>query len=305
MEQLPRASCKRLVPEGGRVCIVGAGTTGLLAAKTCLEEGLAPTVFEQTERIGGVWRLDDAPTRVAYESLYTNSSGSMMCISDYPLDRNLYGHFPRRQDICNYYEAYAGRFDVVKHIKFETCVVAVRREPHHWIVTTSCRGAIQQSLFDAVFICTGQFGEPAAPTLAGSNTFIGRILHSSQYLHARDLEGKRVVIVGIGNSALDISLEAARGNCTSVTVLCSNGAHIIPVADHEGRPVDQMMLTRLCSNLPSTVRQLLMYRMCAGTLSVFRDHGMPPLPAMASEAGSANLKEHVEYRRHLRNSRIE
>lgn len=295
----------RIVPDGGRICIVGGGTTGLLAAKSCIDEGLSPTVFEKTSRVGGVWRLDEYPDRVAYKSLYTNSSGSMMCISDYPLDAKLHGCFPYRQDICDYYESYISHFELDDFVVFGTTVISVHREDSQWIVHTSdASGTRETHLFDAVFLCTGQFKEPKFPPLPSAEAFCGTISHSSSYRDASNLQGRSLVLVGLGNSALDISLEAVRAGCASVTILCRSGTNIIPVADYYGRPADQMLNTRFYSNLPSLLKQLFFFQIIRGTNAEFQRYGMPAPPHEQKHMGFSNLKEHVAYRQFLREGRI-
>jgi len=109
--------------------------------------------------------------------------------------------------------------------------------------------------------------------------------------------------VGIGNSALDISLEAARAGAT-VVVACRSGTNVIPVADHRGRPIDQMMNTRFYNSLPASLRNALFYRLVYGTNAEFQRSGMPPPRGGAGSQGFSNLKEHVEYKRLLRQGRI-
>lgn len=293
-----------LVPKGGKVCIVGGGTVGILAAKNCIAEGFLPTVFEQTQRVGGVWRLDDAPNRVAYESLYTNSSGAMMGISDFPLPQELQDVFPTRQDICDYYERYVDKFHLDKYIKFGARVESVRRDAAAgWVVEVSQAQGREEHTFDAIFLCAGQFREPLVPEIPGAERFRGRVSHSAAYRNAAGLAGKRVVVVGNGNSALDISLEAARAGAT-VTVLCRSGNTVIPVADFHGRPVDQMLNTRTFTAIPGSLRKLLFYRLVSGNTSEFVQKGMPQPPTAAQSLGFANLKEHVAYRQLMGEGRI-
>jgi len=173
------------------------------------------------------------------------------------------------------------------------------------VEVVSCDSGVRtMHKFDAVFICTGQFHHPKVPEMPGLQSFKGRVRHSAAYRNASDLKGRRVVIVGFGNSALDISLEAARGGATSVVVLCRSGTNVLPVADFHGRPADQMLNTRAFTAMPSFLRNLFFFRMVHGTTAGFRRHGMP---APASEKGSmgfANLKEHVVYRQLLEEGAI-
>jgi len=130
------------------------------------------------------------------------------------------------------------------------------------------------------------------PPLRGIDGFHWRIRHSAEYRNADDLKGKRVVIVGNGNSALDISLEAACNGCASVIICCRSCTNVIPVADANGRPVDQLLTTRLFQALPASLRGLFFLRLVSGTNAVFQKHGMPKPNGPAGSMGFSNLKEH-------------
>jgi len=93
------------LPPGSKVCVIGAGTTGLLAAKNAREQGYIPTIFEKTGSVGGVWRQDNPGPKQhspAYDSLYTNSSYTMMNISDFPFPFKTKYHFPTRSRTAEY-----------------------------------------------------------------------------------------------------------------------------------------------------------------------------------------------------------
>ena len=106
--------------------------------------------------------------------------GRMMCISDFPMDAGLQDQFPRRQEICAYYEAYVHHFELAQYIRFGTKVISVSREASCWAVRVSTNEDQQEDLrFDAVFVCTGQFREPEIPQFPTTMSFKGSISHAS------------------------------------------------------------------------------------------------------------------------------
>ncbi|CAK0828454.1 unnamed protein product, partial [Prorocentrum cordatum] len=126
--------------------------------------------------------------------------------------------------------------------------------------------------------------------------FTGVVRHSQAYRNAAGLQGRHVVLLGVGNSALDIALEAARGDAASVTIVCRGGTTIIPVADDDGRPLDGVLLTRFFQSLlPPALRMLLFYLLTRATNEDFRAAGLPEPPggfgsATAAKEQFSNLK---------------
>jgi cation diffusion facilitator CzcD-associated flavoprotein CzcO len=99
---------------------------------------------------------------------------------------------------------------------------------------------VSEHEFAAVFVTSGQFWDPVWPKLPGQASFKGRVTHSHDYRNNVDTAGKNVLFVGIGNSALDLSLEVALGDAEAVSISCRSGTTIIPVSDNEGQPIDQV-----------------------------------------------------------------
>jgi dimethylaniline monooxygenase (N-oxide forming) len=135
------------LPPGSKIAIIGGGTVGIIAARQCLDYGFVPTVFEKTSSVGGIWRQDPpGPSQhsPAYDSLYTNSSNTMMNISDFPFPFKTAGGFPTRDEICRYYEAYCEKFGLQKYIQFQSDVQHVEPAEYdesgtatRWKVTVS------------------------------------------------------------------------------------------------------------------------------------------------------------------------
>ncbi|CAB1324189.1 unnamed protein product [Coregonus sp. 'balchen'] len=202
------------------VAVIGAGPSGLTSIKSCLDEGLEPTCFESSEDIGGLWRFKEHPDpgrANIYQSVIINSSKEMMSYSDFPPPAHLPNNMHHSQ-LLIYLRLYAENFDLFKHILFQTTVVSVRQRPDfpvsgQWEVETErTEGQRETQVFDAVMVCTGHFTRPHLPLndFPGIEEFEGRYLHSWEYRSAEGLQGKKVVVVGIGNSGGDIAVDASR-----------------------------------------------------------------------------------------------
>ena len=193
------------------VAVIGAGTAGLAAIKCALEVGLKPTVFEQETWLGGIWRYTEDVTKpcVAHSTI-TNVSKHSMCFSDFPMPKEFPNFLPHQQ-LQKYFEMYASHFDLVDKIRFGTAVTAVTPCADHdltgkWNVhyhSLSDNGA-QESVvetFNFVMVCTGYFSVPVMPEIPGLDRFEGDVIHSKSYKTWKPFEGKRVLVIGLGNSA--------------------------------------------------------------------------------------------------------
>ncbi|OWK08194.1 FMO4, partial [Cervus elaphus hippelaphus] len=153
-----------------KVAVIGAGVSGLMSLKCCVDEGLEPTCFEKTEDIGGLWRFketsEDGMTRV-YKSLVTNVCKEMSCYSDFPFQED-YPNFMNQEKFWNYLQEFAEYFDLLKYIRFKTTVRSITKPPDfsetgQWDVVTETEGRQVRAVFDAVMVCTGHFLNPRLP----------------------------------------------------------------------------------------------------------------------------------------------
>ena len=192
--------------------MIGAGVSGLAAAKCLLDEGIEPVVFEQASEIGGLWNYhEELPDggSVMYRSLRTNTSKQTLAFSDFPLPENL-PDFPHHTDILQYLRNYVAHFGLQQYIQLNTVVESVEpTDQWKWTVRTRTRETITTETFDAVIVCSGRDRYPALPDIPGSKTFSGEILHSSRYKGPEDFAGKDVVVAGVGSSGVDIVVEVS------------------------------------------------------------------------------------------------
>lgn len=191
-----------------RVAVIGAGAGGLSAARYLLERDHDVTVYELGSRVGGLWVYDnDNGLSAAYRSLHINSEPRATHYSGYPFPKGT-PLFPSHREVSAYLETFADHFRIRERIRFNSRVTSV--EPldggpgQGWIVRL---GDGTKKRFDAVVVATGHQGVPAHPDFASD--FTGQYLHSHDYREPEPFREKRVLVVGVGNSGLDIAADVA------------------------------------------------------------------------------------------------
>src|SRR4051794_26313938 len=180
--------------QGARVAVVGAGPSGIVAAKYALEAGFAVTVFEASDGLGGQWDTT-APHSGAWPGMHTNTSRPMTAFSDFPAPAEHPLH-PVAEQIHAYLQAYASTFGVIDHIRFETPVAQVRAG---WTV--------DGEPFDAVVVASGRFGRPRWPGVV--DRFRGKLLHTYDYPGAEAFADRATLVYGNGISGAEIAADLA------------------------------------------------------------------------------------------------
>lgn len=191
-----------------RICVVGAGPAGLVMAKSLLEEGLEPVVYEAAGTLGGVWTLAQQKSFGVYRNTRFQNSADTSFFSDFP-PRAGQSLFPGVGEVRTYLEDYAEAFGLNRFIHYRSKVVSVMEEDGQWRVELNRDGVREVGYFDGVALCHGRYHHPAIPKVEGLRDFQGEVLHSGQYYDNRILEGKRVLVVGNGVSGMDIAEEAS------------------------------------------------------------------------------------------------
>uniref|UniRef100_A0A8C9DMG7 Flavin-containing monooxygenase n=1 Tax=Prolemur simus TaxID=1328070 RepID=A0A8C9DMG7_PROSS len=265
-----------------RIAVIGAGASGLSSIKCCLEEGLEPVCFERTDDIGGLWRFQENPEEERasiYKSVIINTSKEMMCFSDYPIPDH-YPNFMHNSQILEYFRLYAKEFDLLKYIRFKTTVCSVKKQPDfstsgQWEVVTESAGKKEMDVFDGVMVCTGHHTTAHLPleSFPGINKFKGQYLHSRDYKNPEGFAGKRVIIIGIGNSGGDLAVEIS---CTAKQVFLSTrrGAWILHRVGDHGYPFDVVFSSRLKYFLTKILSESLINTYLEKKLNKKFDHEM-------------------------------
>ncbi|KAM9324557.1 flavin-containing monooxygenase 5-like [Gastrophryne carolinensis] len=265
---------------GKKVAVIGAGSSGLAAIKTCLEEGLEPTCFERSEDIGGLWRFKEEPEdgrASIYKSVIINTSKEMMCYSDFPIPED-FPNYMHNSKIITYFRMYAEHFHLTQYIQFKTSVLSVTKRADfattgQWDVTTEKDGKQETAIFDAVLICSGHHTEAHLPldSFPGIKNFKGRYLHSRDYKKPEEFEGKRVLVIGVGNSGGDIAVESSR-TASQVFLSTRRGTWIFNRVTDYGYPVDMVFNTRLQSVLRGVLPSYIVNYLAEAKLNKRFDH---------------------------------
>ena len=221
-----------------RAAVIGAGASGLVTAKLLAESGTDVTVYESGSHVGGLWVYDnDNGQSIAYRNLHINTHKRRTQFRHFPFPAGTID-FARHDTLAKYFSDYADYFGIRPLIRFNDRVLRVEESDGRWAVTASSSGTDR---FDAVVVASGHFGTPRWPQLPGSYT--GDLIHSAAYRTQEGFAGKRVLLIGIGQSACDIAVDVSW--VADRTVISDRtGALVGPRWVLAGIPRD-LLLTRL------------------------------------------------------------
>ncbi|KAG9288446.1 hypothetical protein G9A89_015652 [Geosiphon pyriformis] len=244
-----------------RIAIIGAGPAGLAAIKQCIDDQLDMICFEQNEHIAGLWRyveIDETnpdPHSSVYKTTVINTSKETMSFSDFPIPQDWPTFLPNPM-IAKYYDMYADHFNLRPHIKLNCKVVQISQlSDGRWKVRYAYNNddLEQEEEFDYVMVCTGHHRKHRWPTYIGMESFGGKQLHSHFYRDPTKFYNKRVVVVGLGNSGVDISVELSHV-ASQVYISSRRGTipWVIPRRSIFGKPMDHSM-TRFSKKIPRSI----------------------------------------------------
>ena len=211
-----------------QVCVIGAGVSGLAAAKAFAARGHHVTIVEKSEDLGGVWN----PAR-SYPDVQTQSPKDLYRYTDQAMPDS-YPEWPKGPQVHAYLSDYARGHGLDHLMRFGTSVVAMDRRTDGkpgWTLELETRNGNTSEAFDFVAICTGQFNEPQTLSLPGDSAFTaqgGQILHSSSYHDASLAKGRKVAILGGSKSATDIAVNAVNSGASEVTIVYREPVWRIP-----------------------------------------------------------------------------
>ncbi|MGA8248447.1 MAG: NAD(P)-binding domain-containing protein [Nocardioides sp.] len=266
-------------PDGApTVCIVGAGSSGITAAQVLRAERIGFDCFEMGSGVGGNWRYDnDNGVSSAYRSLHINTSREAMEYASYPMPATL-PDYPNHWQIAAYFDDFVDHFGLRDAIRFRTEVTKVSpAESGGYDVTVRSRDdgrAVETRHYDHVLVANGHHWDPRwpEPSFPGSETFPGQQLHAHYYRTPEVFAGKRVVVLGIGNSATDIAVEASR-HAEETYLAMRRGAWVIPKYLF-GMPTDHLTDSPLARG-PFRLQKLGMRTMLRIAVGRMGDYGLP------------------------------
>jgi hypothetical protein len=264
---------------GENVCVIGAGGSGLAAIKNLKEAGFGVDCYERETSVGGAWnwRHDRSPI---YASTHLISSKPFTQFPDFPMPDD-WPDYPHHSQLLRYFDRYAEHFGLGQHIWFGTEVVRIEPAsepggaPPKWDVTIrgSRGGAPRTMRYAAVVAANGHLWAPKYPEYEGMNEYRGQLIHANAYKDAAQLRGKKVLVIGAGNTGCDIAVEAAQQS--SRCWHSSRRGYWYAPKYAFGRPADQVNDRVLAMRLPLRLRQWLFHRTIRMTVGDLTRFGLP------------------------------
>ncbi|GAC1033421.1 NAD(P)-binding domain-containing protein [Pseudomonas sp. No.21] len=246
--------------------IIGAGPMGLCAARQLQKHGIPFVGFELHDDVGGLWDIDN-PHSTMYESAHLISSKRTTEFSEFPMADDV-APYPHHSEMRRYFRDYAGHFGLREHYQFGTRVQSLERQDKGWKLTSERNGERREWQVDGVLIANGTLHAPNQPELPGR--FDGELLHSADYRSPALFEGKRVLVIGCGNSACDIAVDAVH-RARSVDISVRRGYYFLPKF-LLGRPIDTF---GGAVKLPRPLKQRIDGALIRALIGKPSDYGLP------------------------------
>lgn len=212
-----------------KVAVIGAGPSGITALKNLLDEGLDVIVFDRNHDVGGNWIFSENESHSSvFETTHIISSKTLSQYADFTFDDfdPLTADYPSHDELRRYFQAYARKFGLYEHIRFNTLVIHCERiNDQEWEVTTETDGIRKTASFTDLVVCNGHHWNPRWPKYPGE--FTGEFVHSHSFKKAEPFRDKRVLVIGGGNSACDVAVETSRVS-KMTAISWRRGYRIIP-----------------------------------------------------------------------------
>lgn len=218
-----------------KVCVIGAGPSGITAAKNLKDEALEVVVYDLGSDVGGNWVFtEEVGHSSVFETTHIISSRTLSQYEDYPMPED-YPDYPSHKHLAKYFQDYATHFGLYPLIQFNTLVTHCERNKEgKWQVTTQHNGSETTAEFDALAVCNGHHWLPRMPQYPGQ--FSGEFIHAHEVKRFSRFTGKKVLVIGGGNSAADVAVESSRV-AASVDMSWRRGYWIAPKF-MMGKPAD-------------------------------------------------------------------
>ena len=209
-----------------RVCIIGAGPSGITAIKNISEAGIDVLAYDFNSDVGGNWIYNENVSHSSvFETTHIISSKKLSEFEDFPFGQKV-SDYPSHDELRDYFQAYAKYFNLYPLIEFKTLVKSCVLLPNkNWEVITETELVEKRETFTDLVVCNGHHWEPKLPTYKGQ--FDGDFIHSHQYKKSEPFKDKKVLVIGGGNSACDVAVETSRVS-KQTSMSWRRGYRIIP-----------------------------------------------------------------------------
>lgn len=251
--------------------VVGAGAAGLAAAHALMKAGVPTLVLEKESRLAEPWHR-------RHQRLHLNTHRDLSTLPGvgYPAGTPA---FPHKSAVIRHLNDFSQAHGLP--VAFGVAVEEITFDGDHWTVRTNAGRRLARH----VVVATGRDRQPFIPAWKGMKDFAGRIIHSADFGEAKDYVGKRVLVVGAGNSGFDALNHLANADAQSIWLSARNGPSLLPkrigkVAVHRLSPLMASLPVRLADAVMATTQRLVF-----GDLTKF---GLPPAPIGGASRLSAD-----------------
>ncbi len=287
------------------VGIVGAGAAGICGARHMLAQGFDVTIYEIGSHIGGMWVFKNDNNRSsAYKTLHINTARDLTAFEGFEFEKTVQP-FPDHRDMAKYLRDYAEHFGITKRVRFNTTVMDIRPargyapENPRWEIEIADGETIEH---DSVIVATGHLTKPLEVDLF-RDEFEGEYLHSHHYKEPAKFADKKVCVVGVGNSGLDIASDI----CTTAerTVLVGRTTPMVIPKLIFGRPFWDAVKPFYKPWVPAAVRSRVLQFLVWVMHGRMTGLGFGTQQKKVHASSNANIINHIHYRRVIAKSGID
>ncbi|KAL7084361.1 hypothetical protein ACP275_14G219500 [Erythranthe tilingii] len=201
--------------------IVGAGPSGLAVAAGLKQQGVPFVILERADCVASLWQ------KRTYDRLKLHLPKKFCQLPEYPFPDH-YPEYPSKRQFIEYLESYAANFDISP--QFNECVQSAKYDEacRLWRIRTVCRsGSEVEYICQWLVVATGENAEGVVPEIDGLKEFGGEVIHASGYKSGENFRGKKVLVVGCGNSGMEVSLDLCNYGAKPSMVVRSS-VHVLP-----------------------------------------------------------------------------